>query len=200
MTIRRNRATVRHILWSKRLRFGEFHCALSLHNWSMLILPYINIWADLCFYSYRISTKEPCYCETYSIGQVLESWCVSLYTFTAQLKHVYSTIWTNLCFYSYRRLTKEPCYCETHSMAQVIEIWWVSLYTITAQLKHVNSTINQCLSFVSIRIGDRLRNRATVRRILLGKCLRVGVFLLYTFTAQLKHVYSTIWTDLCFYS
>ena len=137
----RNRATVRRILWSKWLRPGVFHCTLSLHNWSMLILPYINVWADLCFYSHRRSTKEPFYCETYYMEQVIEIWWVSLYTITAQLKHVNSTIWADFFFHSYW------FYCETYYMEQVIEIWWISLYTITAQLKHVNSTINQCLSW-----------------------------------------------------
>ena len=58
----RNRATVRRILWCKWLGLGEFHYTLFLYN--CIVTPaWINVWADLCFYSYRRMTKEPCYCE-----------------------------------------------------------------------------------------------------------------------------------------
>ena len=126
----------------------------------------------LTFYSHRRSTKEPCYCETYSVEQVLEICWVSLYTFTAQLNHVNSNVWADLCFYSHRRSTKELCYCETYSVEQELEIWWVSLYTFTAQFKHFNSTINISISkltFVSIPVGDRLRTHTDVRHILWSK-------------------------------
>ena len=99
------------ILWSKWLRLGEFHCILTLHNWSILILPSINIWADLCFYSYKRSTKEPCYCEMYSA----RNW-----DFVSFIVHYY------------HQSTSE-------------------------------------LTIVSICIGVRLRNHATVRRILWSK-------------------------------
>ena len=110
----RNCAAVRRILWSKWLRLSEFHCTLSLQNWSMLILPSITVWADICFYSYRRSTKESYYCETYSVKQMIETWWVSLYTLTAQWKHVNSSM-NELIFVSiHKRLTKGPRYGEVY--------------------------------------------------------------------------------------
>ena len=44
----RNRRETRHTLWSMRLKLGEFHYTLSLHTWSTLILPLINVRADHC--------------------------------------------------------------------------------------------------------------------------------------------------------
>ena len=154
----RNHATVRCILWCKWLRLSEFHYTLLLDMWSILILPWINVCADLCYNWYRRMTNDPCYCEMYSVVQVIETWWVSLYTITAKLKCYiilpWINVWVGLC---YRRTTKESCYCEMHFVVQVmmmIEAWF---YTITAQLKHVNFTIKQCLSwslFKLVQGGD----------------------------------------------
>ena len=88
----RNRATVKHILRNKWLRFGEVHYTLSLHNWSMLIL----VWSSLCVHSYRMTTKKPCFCEMHSVQQVIETWWGSLYTTNVQLKHVNSESMSDL--------------------------------------------------------------------------------------------------------
>ena len=85
----RNHATVRRILWSKWFRLGEFHCTLSLHNWSMLILPSINVWADLCL---RDRLRNRTTMRRILCSEWIEIWWVSFYTITEQLKHVNSTI------------------------------------------------------------------------------------------------------------
>ena len=114
------------------IEFSSYNITIELKHAKM------NVWDDLCFYSYRRTTKEPWYCETYSVKQVTVTWWVSLYTITAQLKHVnpaWIYVWDDLCFYLYRSATKESCFGKIHSMEHVIETWWVSLYTVTAQLK-----------------------------------------------------------------
>ena len=86
--------------------------ALSQHKWSMLILAWTNVWTNLCFYSNKRLSKEPSYCETYSVEQVIETWWVSLHTITEHLKRLLAEL--ALFFYLYRRLTKQSCFYATY--------------------------------------------------------------------------------------
>ena len=169
----RNRATVRHILWSKWLRFGECHYTLSLHNWSMLILPWINVWAGLCVYSYRRATKEPSYCESILWNKWMrlgEFHCTLLLQNWGILILPSINVWADLCFYSHRRSTKEPRYCETYKWLRLGEFHCtLSLHIWSIILPYINVGADLC-------IGNRQRNRATVTRILWSKWLRLGEF------------------------
>ena len=178
-----NRRDTRHTLWSMRLKLGEFHYTLSLHTWSTLILPLINVRADHCVIRIcRITNEEPQGYEAYSVVYVIETWWVSLYIITAHLKHTNSTInqcpsWS-LCSIC-RTTNKEPQGYD----------WWVSLYIITAHLKHTNSTINQCPSWSLCSICRiTIRNRRDTRHTLWCMWLKLGEF---HYTLPL-HIWSTL--------
>ena len=58
----------------------QYHCIIeACRSW-------------FCSYSYRRAIKEPCFCVTHYMEHLIETWWVSLYTITAQLKHVNSSM------------------------------------------------------------------------------------------------------------
>ena len=156
--------------------------ALSQHKWSMLILAWTNVWTNLCFYSNKRLSKEPSYCETYSVEQVIETWWVSLHTITEHLKRLLAEL--ALFFYLYRRLTKQSCFYDTFF---VIETWWVSLYTITVQWKPVNFGMNQYLNWPLFHKRWSMEP-SYCETFSVEQVIETWWVLSYTITAHLKHV------------
>ena len=117
---RRNHATVRHtctcILWCKWVNLTK----LSLHNCK------INVSADFCFYTFRRTTKGPCYCETFRDTGDWEM--VSCYNYIH--KQTNSIMNQCLSWLSFKKTTKELWYCQTYSVHK----WWLKNCAIVRRI------------------------------------------------------------------
>ena len=178
------------------LKLGEFRYTLSLHTWSTLILPLINVRADHCvLYAgqqirNRRDTRHTLWCMWLKLGEF--HYTLSLHTWSTLIQSLIN-VQADHCVIRICRITnEEPQGYEAYSVVYVIESLWVSLYIITAHLKHTNSIINQCPSWslCYMYMQDNEWGTAGIRGILC--CLCDWNFVSFIIRTLSLHTWSTL--------